>query len=184
MIGEKVFESAKKGWPRKWVPWTHAPRSYDAGDDWKEELKPVPWINGSGPEECQDWLAFPAERSFEAYYDRACVVCGEVMEGYVVFGNANDKKQTAGPGGHPRCMVLACTTCPNLMRAESEGRVIAYLYTGVGKGHMCLDREEPYNDGLQRIHCRATPLTLDELKAIAKRDPMGLMSRDTKTPAQ
>lgn len=168
-----LVKSLAAGWPRRWVPWT----AYRGSAQEATQLKPVPWINGAYPEQSNDWLAFPPERSFEAYFNRACVVCGERLDGAVVFGSATEgRRETAGPGGHPRCLWLAANTCPNLMRKMADTPV-AWLYFGEGRGHVTDDDEDPYSDGVQVIDEAAVPLTREQLRALAKRDPLGIGTR-------
>jgi hypothetical protein len=171
------------GWPRRWLRWkgrTIIPQ----GEHRLPGLKPSPWINGDGPEKANDWLCFPADRSFSAYYHGACVVCGEPCEGAYVMGAYGgfwqDKgKETAGPGGHPRCLYLAVTTCPHLLEIDAD-KPVAYVYDGFRNSHTCRQAEvgedEPYSDGVQEVNQDAVPLTRDELKALARRDPDGTRS--------
>jgi hypothetical protein len=160
------------GWPRRWLHWKagrgHTPRRQSG-------LKPVPWINGVHPAEDNNWLQFPPERSDKAYYHRVCVVCGEPMTGTIIFGvDDEDSHSTAGPGGHPRCLWLAVNTCPHLME-KGPAETVAWAYEGTGRGHTCpaVPDDEPYSSGSQVVDLDARPLTRDELRAWAKRDPFG-----------
>lgn len=168
-----------KGWPRLKCPYQVTTSVHDR-TGWPVEIRqlPSPWINGHAPNDFGDWLVFPEERSEEAYHERACVVCGEHMDGAIVFGSAVvGRRETAGPGGHPRCLWLAANSCPNLL--DSEKTVVAWLYVGSGRGHTSLMADEgygePYEDGLQEIDSSATPLTRSELRALAKADPLGIL---------
>lgn len=163
------------GWPR--LKCTHVPAErHRLRLGWSDNLRlPVPWINGTFPERHGDWLTFPHDRSVAAYARRLCVVCGENMSGAIVFGSAVDgDRVTAGPGGHPRCLWLAANTCPNLL--DPDKMIVAWLYVGGGRGHITTDPESPYDDGHQSIDPIATPLTRDELRALARRDPLGVLS--------
>lgn len=78
---------------------------------------------------------------------------------------------TAGPGGHPRCILLAVQTCPHLVEL---GGVVAWEYVGEGTGYVVTpeDLEDGFGSG-EPVAPGARPLTRDEVRDIAKQDPWG-----------
>lgn len=159
------------GWPRPWRMWEP--------DEWKRErgamarLLPVPWINGSNIEK-GDWLSFPDDRD-RAHHDRLCAVCGEHMAGAVVLGAFMGLKETSGPGGHPRCMLMAVLLCPHFQKEREEDAPVAWLHRGDGPGYVVEGawKDEPYI-GTNDVVPTAEPLTVDALKKLAKAEPLGV----------
>lgn len=160
------------GWPRPWRRWK-ARLDLPEGVP-TERLLPVPWING-GKTLTEDWLAFRAD-AIEAHDNRLCTVCGETMEGTIVLGRyGTEGKFTSGPGGHPRCLLLAVSLCPHF---AIQDNVVAYAYDGPTPGYRISsyvreDAEQPYVD-IAAVKHNARPLTREALRELAKRSPLGV----------
>jgi len=84
------------------------------------------------------------------------------------------RAETAGPGGHPRCIWLAVNTCPHLVEHDDPDDTIAWLYVGDGVGYLISpdQLENEYGHGEEIIE-GAEPLTRAALRVLAKQDPLG-----------
>lgn len=175
-----------RGWPRRKLPWTDSTTG-------KTELKPNLWIGGHNQPD--DWLTFQSGRERIACEQRRCVVCGEVMEGAMVFGRffGHYRKQegwalTDGPAGHPRCIHLAVNTCPHFKRALEKRQSLRKVWDDsvVGRSsfkrpivaHVWISEDSPY-DGSGTGSMSLNPdnivsITREELAALAKEAPLGV----------
>lgn len=161
----------EKGWPRPYA-WYEADEHQVADGTRMSGNLPVPWVAEVGPHGV-GWTTFHGDAD-RAHDERLCQVCGLQLGSIVLLGLARPG-ETSGPGCHPRCMALAVQHCPHL---ALDG-VIAYQYTGPGPGYVddiAFPWNSPYN-GLYaenvNVSTYAVPLTAADVKALAKRDPMG-----------
>lgn len=133
---------------------------------------PMPWINGD--EGDSDFLDFKEPRPVVSVRDRLCAICGNKMDGFVTLAAANNQRYTSGGWGHPRCIALAVKVCPHFQRYEQGGKgyenpTVAWLYRGEGVGLV-----DPNFEYFDEISSDAEPLTLIELKQLARDNPWGL----------
>lgn len=163
-----------RGWPRPRR--RYEPTLYAASETRRPSMLPEPWIVGD------DWTVFHDEATGSAHRDRLCQVCGEQLGAVVVLMRGHRRRETSGPGCHPRCAVLAARFCPHIV--ELGDVPIAYRYEGDGLGFDGVDRdtpldEEPYSDELP-VHPSAVAMTRAELRNLAKNDPLGTAGENTK----
>jgi hypothetical protein len=123
------------------------------------------------------WTIFHDE-SPDAHAERLCQVCGERLKGAIVLGRIAEsdsvgEELTSGPGCHPRCMALALRFCPHF---REDDAVVAYLYTGPGSGYVIRYSPVPGDEftDSNRISPDATPLSADQVRELAREDPLGL----------
>lgn len=94
------------------------------------------------------------------------MVCGEPVVGPLVLGYYDGG--TSGPGGHPRCMLLAATCCPRLVEEGEDDGQVAWRYDGPGAGHeVPHDIDDGYGGG-EAVAPEAIPLTLAELRQLVR----------------
>ncbi len=162
----------EKGWPRPRAPWrgTGHPMLSKAGRcPGLPDRLPVPWLvdlEGLG------WTGF-RDDACEAARARLCMVCGEPVTGTLVLGyySGGVGRCTSGPGGHPRCMLLAATTCPRLVEDGADDGQVAWHFDGEGPGHeVPLVVDDGYGSG-EAVSPNALPLTLSELRALVREQP-------------
>lgn len=165
----------EKGWPRPRAEWRDHTPFYNPGRcPALPDRLPVPWLIDL---EVMGWTGF-RENVCDAALSRLCMVCGEpvvrtLVLGYYSCGEPDDQRFTSGPGGHPRCMLLAATCCPRLVEeAEDDGQV-AWRCDGEGPGHEVPDDPDSGYGGGERVSPEATPLTLTELRALVRETSRG-----------
>ncbi len=170
---------SEAGWPRPKAEWKAGGRMTYAGGSRgaMPDRLPVPWMNGPCVAQRGDWHSF-RDDAWRAHAHRLCAVCGERMEGLVVLGQfGHHPGETSGPGGHPRCMWLAVNSCPHL---AEQGETVAWSYDGPGNGYE-ISAEDGLQDGGvpenwgegEPVSPGAQPLGREQLKALAKADPLG-----------
>jgi hypothetical protein len=166
---------ADTGWPRPKRPWKDG-----VGDGYHRDsrdklpdLLPAPWINGTEIEAQEDWHSFRPD-AMRAHEERLCVVCGEPLNQSVILGVMDiRRRETSGPGGHPRCIWVAVNSCPHLVELESD--TVAWEYVDEGVGYDGPSHEDAYGSG-ERVDDSAHPLTRSQLKSLARTDPLGMDS--------
>lgn len=140
---------------------------------------PVPWVTRVRPGGDVEFTDFH-EGADQAHIDRLCQICGLELGTVILLGVSGvhgGRPHTSGPGCHPRCMALAMSFCPHFGRRRNEpDRLVAYRYEGAGAGYE-VGSFDPDNDMLygdeNPIDSAAVPLTLAEVKELARRDPLG-----------
>lgn len=167
--------STGPGWPRlmlkvPWKPWAY----------------PLPWISRSAPAFNRiGWRELDKDRWAEAERDRLCFCCGMKLERLTIMGRHRASLEdtepqvwlTDGPAGHPRCVALAAEHCPHL-REQHRGQtdfVIAFAWNDpeiLGYVELPLKTEKGRELRLI-VRPGARPLTLGELRKLAKGNPMG-----------
>lgn len=159
------------GLPRPKHRWQ--PRLQQWREDKLPEQLPVPWINGPCVRDADDWHSFRGD-ALSAHHDRLCVVCGLPLGERMLIGSMGGDRATAGPGGHPRCILLATSRCPHLY-GRSDSLPMAFEYIGLGVGYQVTTRQlaEDWGSG-EEIVDEAQPLGLAEVREIARRDPWGI----------
>lgn len=160
------------GWPRPRHEW-RAARSVNRCPELPARL-PVPWINGPRVQADGDWHGFRVD-ALRAHHERLCVVCGLPLSQRILLGAMRGEQITAGPGGHPRCILLAINTCPHLVELDWDDVTVAWEYIGAGVGYLLDDVddvEENYGAG-EVIVGDARPLTRKQAVEIARLDPLG-----------
>lgn len=164
----------EKGWPRPRAEWRHKGRFREPRCPALPDRLPVPWIVDL---EKLGWTGFRDEAR-DAARERLCAVCGRVVVGTLVLGyydlgiTPDEGRYTSGPGGHPRCMLLAATCCPRLVEeAEDDGQV-AWRFDGEGAGHEVPEDDDGYGEG-EIVAPEAIPLTLAELRALVRQTSKG-----------
>lgn len=174
------------GWPRPSTTWRpkYAPLEPAVIDGtptdpprcpWLPDRLPAPWIGGLHPHDSDDWHSF-RDDAVRCHHERLCAICGEPMGERVLLGSMDQRKMTAGPGGHPRCIALAVATCPHLaQRRDDPDAVVAYEYVGDDVGYLIVNDDQLHNDygSGEDIHPDARPLTRAQVQQIALRDPLG-----------
>ena len=165
------------GWPRPYADYEpHRGRS-----DSSPDRLPVPWVieilNGEPV-----WTTFHIKAG-DAHEERLCQICGEALGQIILLGCEDnpiataDKRNTNGPGCHPRCMATAAKFCPHFETGEDA--VIAFLYEGEGLGYLFdPDRsqwaaEGPYGEP-HEVELQCTEMTRSEVRQLAITDPLGL----------
>lgn len=165
------------GWPRPHARFN--PSHYDTPPEESRRVRllPVPWIAALQSTGAVEWTGFHRDAD-RAHHQRLCQICGQKLHRLIVLARAFQEGETSGPGGHPRCMALAAQSCPHLLRHGGEDAVVAYLYDGPGLGYVSApdwtpaEGETMYSD-TNGVDSSSVPLTRGELKALARRDPLG-----------
>ena len=181
------------GWPRPLG--TYEPRRGWHAHRGEPRALPVPWvieIDSHNGEAEVAWTTFH-DQSTRAHSERLCQVCGEALGRILVLGVSNMRSETSGPGCHPRCAALAIRFCPHFAEIADD-ETIAYIYEGEGVGYLwpserpprgsrreppdpideviASGEEEPYTLP-NPVVAEARPLTRDEVKQLAKDNPLG-----------
>jgi hypothetical protein len=154
---------------------------------------PLPWVNGLKPvwQAARGFVEMDPKRVSASEQTKPwglCVVCGLELGRVRVMGRFRGTDRLAGvmltdgPAGHPRCIALAARHCPHLrslagldepLRNGAEhDRVVAYVYDGPGPPSLAVPKGR--GSGLPRVvHPSARKLTPEDLRALAKTDPLG-----------
>lgn len=157
--------TGEKGWPRPRALWRGRAGATATRCPHLPDRLPVPWLVDL---KNLGWTGFRDDACFAAR-DRLCMVCGEPVVGTLVLGYYGGG--TSGPGGHPRCMLLAATTCPRLVEEGERDGQVAWRYDGPGPGHVVPDGPDAALDsygGGEEVAPEAEPLTLAELRDLVR----------------
>lgn len=151
------------------------------------DSKPAIFIGGDNQDK-GDWLTFDEDNSEACRTRPLCVVCGEELGHFKVFGDSDTgarggwngkrmfypRRQTNGPPAHPRCFAMALKFCPhfNDARYKQARKVVAYLYEGEDSGVPQNNPEVFTFD--YKVPASAVAMRRDEILAFAKQNPMGV----------
>lgn len=178
------------GWPR---PTRVFERSeYDARSRQRNVVSttrlPVPWINATEVVATGDWLSFRPD-CHRAHEERLCAFCGLPIVATMLLGRYGDRgRETSGPGLHPRCMWMAARVCPHFTgrdgdRERDDATIVAWRYDGPGPGYAIDEFEDEVYVNTIEVDPSCTPVTLGQVRAMARADPLGDGTR-TKTLAR
>jgi hypothetical protein len=159
------------GLPRPKAAWRRPRHQFQYRAKLPDTL-PVPWINGPRVRESGDWHGFRKDAT-RAHHERLCIVCGEKLHERILIGSVSGQRETAGPGGHPRCILLAVNRCPHIAERDST-EIVAFEYIGPGVGYIVAsDQLETGWGAGEDIVPEARPLTRPQVARIAQADPWG-----------
>lgn len=129
-----------------------------------------------------DWHIFV--RSSTCFFKRLCMYCGNRMTGPVVFAKTryrtSDRYNSSGPGGHPTCILYATRSCPHITQDPTAGvddDIVAYVVmceVGIDPDldkHGEADPEATFKEGFNSVVSHAVPITMPELKELAREYP-------------
>lgn len=146
---------------------------------------PVPWVIAAGGDGNPCWTTMHPDAT-EAHIRRLCQICGEPTDGTILMGVVGDaeRRETNGPGCHPRCMALAIQFCPHFGRDADA--VVAFRYDGPGPGYRepqygWAEPDNPFYDN-NAVDADATPMTRAEVRELARLDPLGLAHAADRQP--
>lgn len=171
----------EKGWPRQFI---EGPERYP-------ERRPNIWLGGRSQLK-GDWLSFDDSLTVEAKEGWTCVVCGEQLSRFYVFGDtgAADYRsrtgtwhcypETNGPPSHPRCFAMALKFCPRYSRPvhyTEPNDVVAWLWDkrcGRPWWSRMREGERGYEEILTTYNIsNVRKMRRAECQALAKSNPLG-----------
>jgi hypothetical protein len=157
----------RRGWPRPFITFPESRHT----ETFRPERLPVPWLNWRPALTEGVWTKWDPE-ALDALADDygLCGVCGEPLGHTKLLGVLGGESTVVSTGTalHPQCALLAYKTCPALLDLGEDHAF--YVYHGDGPGVVRNPDEDRVSIDISMIamHDAARPITLTEIRALAK----------------